>query len=412
MFLTTWLEWWEGVSDSLCAFNLRVAIVPRSSVTSARFAGWCQAFSMFSPFGPSKTLISSSSSSSWLFYTELKTLQSPGLSYRHNCKNSKGAYDIMILAGERYEKVPTWSGRHTQLPRNCNAFDEVVCLDNTGRLTQDFVPWGAFVIILSSFKKWTGGKSSTRSQTTYLCLICLKIGQERRRFLSGITPHFVAHFNPWWKTWKVTKWLGKASLIPKVNSNERMIGTFDKTVCRGESEFKRVLKMFRLCCRSCVFKSLKDSRLTARFLWQQTFRYIYHYTELDLSFPFTMIAILSLPASSKCSPASEVRWHLFEMANSEVGRETCCNFHWSNCNVPPESFWSKDVRWFSHVLNCFEMFSWTRFMSTCAICIWCSKIFSRQCLSQTFDESLLAFFIRIHVWIVKILRAATTFTRD
>lgn len=97
MFLTTWLEWWEGVSDSLCAFNLRVAIVPRSSVTSARFAGWCQAFSMFSPFRPSKTLISSSSSSSWLFYTELKTLQSPGLSYRHNCKNSKGAYDIMIL---------------------------------------------------------------------------------------------------------------------------------------------------------------------------------------------------------------------------------------------------------------------------------------------------------------------------
>ena len=189
----------------------------------------------------------------------------------------------MILAGERYEKVPTWSGRHTQLPRNCNAFDEVVCLDNTGRLTQDFVPWGAFVIILSSFKKWTGGKSSIRSQTTYLCLICLKIEQERRRLLSGITPHFVAHFNPWWKTWKVTKWLGKASLIPKVNSNERMIGTFDKTVCQGESEFKRVLKMFRLCCRSCVLKSLKDSRLTARFLWQQTFRYIYHYTELDLS---------------------------------------------------------------------------------------------------------------------------------
>ena len=75
--LTIWLEWWEGVSD-LCAFNLRVAITPRWSVTSARFAGWCQAFSMFSPFRPSKTLISPSSSSYWLFYPELKTLQSPG----------------------------------------------------------------------------------------------------------------------------------------------------------------------------------------------------------------------------------------------------------------------------------------------------------------------------------------------
>ena len=233
---------------------------------------------------------------------------------------------------------------------------------------------------------------ASRSQNTYPWLICPKIGQERRRFLSGITPHFVAHFNPWWKIWKVTKWLGKANFIPKVNSNKKMIGTFDKTVCQGDCEFKRVLKMFRLYCRSCDFKSLKDSRLTARFLWQQTFRYFYRYTELDLSFPFTMIAIFSLPASSNCSPASEVRWHLFEMANPEVGRETCCNFRWSNCNVPPESLWSKGVRWFNHLLNCFEMFPRTRFMSTCAICIWCSKICSRQCLSQTFDESLLAFF--------------------
>lgn len=96
------LDWSDGKAFRiLCVLStcLRVAIVPRSSVTSSRFAGWCQAFSMGSPFRPSKTLISSSSSSSWLFYTELKTLQSPGLSYRHNCKNSKGAYDIMILAG-------------------------------------------------------------------------------------------------------------------------------------------------------------------------------------------------------------------------------------------------------------------------------------------------------------------------
>ena len=152
--------------------------------------------------------------------------------------------------------------------------------------------------------------------------------------------------------------LEKQAWFPKVNSNERMIGTLDKTVCQGESKIKRVLKMFRLCCRSCVFKGLKDSRLTARFSMA---------TNIPIYLPFYRVGpfisfhydlqFLSLPASSKCSPASEVRWHLFEMANPEVGRETCCNFRWSNCNVPPESLWSKrcfdDLAMFWIVLKCF-----------------------------------------------------------